>query len=429
MKLRTFTAETMAEALSRVKREVGADAVILHTRTFKRGGVFGFGAKPVVEVTAACGKQVGRARRQKAENSPRAQVARQLHSPPALTLPPSPPPMPAMRDDYAPAGDLIKRTYAAAKSELAATVAVAPPVDHAKLADEMRQVKRMVERMMHEQRKPKTAGDLPDALFDAYRNLLEQEVAEELAQEVVQRVRGVLTEDELNDPAACRGAVLESVKTLLPKPAEVGDGKPRVKGRPRTIALVGPTGVGKTTTVAKLAANFKLRERQRVGLVTLDTYRIAAVEQLRTYAEIIGVPLRVVSSGPELADAIATFSDCDVVLIDTAGRSQRNGDRLEELAKTLELASPDEVHLVLSSTCTQKVLLEVVERFGAIRTDRVIFTKLDEAVSFGVLVNVLRKVDKQLSYVTTGQEVPHQIEPGCPNRLAALVLGGSERRT
>ena len=112
-----------------------------------------------------------------------------------------------------------------------------------------------------------------------------------------------------------------------------------------------------------------------------------------------------------------------MVLIDTAGRSQRDDGRLEELSRFIDAAQPHEVHLVLASTSSQKVLIEAVERFARVRTDRVIFTKLDEAASFGVMLNVLRQVDQKLSYITTGQEVPHQIEPGDPARLAALVLG------
>ncbi|MCC6681717.1 MAG: flagellar biosynthesis protein FlhF [Phycisphaeraceae bacterium] len=441
MKLKTFSADTMAQALAKVKREIGADAVILHTRSYKRGGLFGIGARTVVEVTAADGRQVGKVNRRKAQNSPRRAALRQASvpvDPPTIKLPAAPPVMPPIGEVQL-AGDLIKRTYAAAKVEieqrqqqqqLAAAVTVAPmPADHLQLVEEMRAVKRLVQRAIAPSTDKVDARQLPDALFDQYRALLEQEVAQEIADEVVHQVRGRLDDEQLEDHEACRAAVLEAVKALLPKSSGLAEAnsaqKAKVKlGKPRTIALVGPTGVGKTTTIAKLAANFKLRENRRVGLVTLDTYRIAAVEQLRTYAEIIGVPLRIVTSGGELSDAIASMADCDVVLIDTAGRSQRNDQRLNELSQILEKAAPDEVHLVLSSTCTQKVLLEVAERFSIIRTDRVIFTKLDEAVTFGVLVNVLRKVNKQLSYVTTGQEVPHQIEPGDGQRLAQLVLGG-----
>ena len=192
---------------------------------------------------------------------------------------------------------------------------------------------------------------------------------------------------------------------------------PPADGRPRTVALVGPTGVGKTTTIAKLAATFKLKQKLNVGLITLDTYRIAAVEQLRTYANIIGLPLHVLLTPEELSLALQPLrasgpTRCDGVLIDTAGRSQRDDPRLAQLRTFIRAADPHEVHLVLSSTWSQAVLMDTVERFSSIRTDRIIFTKLDEAVSFGVMLNVASKVNKRLSYVTTGQEVPHQTRAG-----------------
>jgi flagellar biosynthesis protein FlhF len=124
-----------------------------------------------------------------------------------------------------------------------------------------------------------------------------------------------------------------------------------------------------------------------------------------------------------MSEALAKCRDYDVVLIDTAGRSQRDDGKLDQLAAFIAAANPHEVHLVLSSTANEHVLLEAAERFTKMRIDHIIFTKLDEAVSFGVLLNVVRKVNKQLSYITTGQEVPHQIEPGRSERLAGLILG------
>jgi flagellar biosynthesis protein FlhF len=294
----------------------------------------------------------------------------------------------------------------------------------------MHAVKRLVEQMLRQQRQRQgpaafQGGDMPDKLFDQYLNLLKQEVTEELAEEVVQQVRATLRPEQIEQESVVRHAVLDAVARLIPTDDTAGKLVRSPDGRPRIIALIGPTGVGKTTTVAKLAANFKLKQRQSVGLITLDTYRIAAVDQLRTYAGIIGVPLHVAASPAELTDALrrCAAAGCDVVLMDTAGRSQRDDPRLEQLAGYVRTANPHEVHLVLSSTCTQAVLLEAVERFAKVRTDRIIFTKLDEAVSFGVLLNVVRKVNKRLSFVTTGQEVPHHIEPGRPDRLAALMLG------
>jgi flagellar biosynthesis protein FlhF len=182
--------------------------------------------------------------------------------------------------------------------------------------------------------------------------------------------------------------------------------------------------VGKTTTVAKLAASFKLRQNLRVGLVTCDTYRIAAVEQLRTYAGIIGVPLEVALTPGDMQQAIEKLGLCDVIVIDTAGRGQNDTDRIDELREFIAAAQPHEVHLVLSSTAGERVLLREAEAFALVGIHRIVLTKLDEAVSFGMLVNVIRKVGKELSFVTTGQEVPDHIEIGQADRLAGLVLNG-----
>lgn len=428
----------MAEALASVRTELGSDAVILHTRTYKRGGVFGIGAKNVVEVTAGDGREIARQRKQSAERDRAKRLIDTANALPRRSAVAAPVPEPEPM-----AGDLIRRTYAAARAEIERaqpapvaaaapvahpTVVVAPPpqADHDQLAAEMAVVKRMVAQMMRQQKSRDAATakpELPDKLVDQYLGLLQQEVAEELAEEIVQQVRGGLNEDQMGDPKACKKAVGTAVAALLPTEPTAGTVTRGPDGRPRTIALVGPTGVGKTTTVAKLAATFKLKQNKKVGLITIDTYRIAAVDQLRTYANIIGLPLHVVSSPDEMRDVLAKCSDCDTILIDTAGRSQRDDGRLAELTRFIEAAQPHEVHLVLSSTCAQSVLMEAIERFAQVRTDSIIFTKLDEAVSFGVLLNVLRKVNKRLSYITTGQEVPHQIEPGNSARLAALLVG------
>jgi flagellar biosynthesis protein FlhF len=194
-------------------------------------------------------------------------------------------------------------------------------------------------------------------------------------------------------------------------------------GKPSTVALIGPTGVGKTTTIAKLAADFKFRKGLKVGLITIDTYRIAAVEQLKTYADIIGIPINVVLTPEELAGAVQAFGEMDVVLVDTAGRSQCDSQKMDELRAFLDAACFDEVHLVVSST-TQTTLLEsIVERFGPLAHDRLILTKMDETTCRGHLLNVLLRVNKAVSYVTTGQEVPDDIEVADPARIAAIVLG------
>lgn len=452
MNLKTFTAGSMPEVMALVNKHLGSRAVILHTRSYRRGGFMGLWSVPVVEVTAADQREV----------SDRRPMDRSMERPAApraaaaAVVPASPS---KLDTSSAPAGDLIRKTYAIAMAELAkkqqaalpavpvaahapppamavmpSPVTATPPVPHPamipnsdQLAEEMRAVKSLVTTMVRQQRqRSKEHGrpDMPEKLFDQYLTLLRQEVTEELAEEIVQQVRAKLGPEEMEDAAKLRRAMQDSIAELIPTDTEAGPLKRGSDNRPRTIALIGPTGVGKTTTIAKLAATFKLRQKLSVGLITLDTYRIAAVEQLRTYANIIGVPLHVVMTATEMRDALRKLSACDVVLIDTAGRGQRDDPKLEELRGMIAAADPHECHLVLSSTCAMSVLMEAVERFSAVRTDRIIFTKLDEAVSFGVLLSVARKVNKRLSYVTTGQEVPHQIEPSRPERLAQLVMGG-----
>jgi flagellar biosynthesis protein FlhF len=189
------------------------------------------------------------------------------------------------------------------------------------------------------------------------------------------------------------------------------------------VALVGPTGVGKTTTIAKLAANFRLRDGIRMGLVTVDTYRIAAVEQLRTYAEIIDLPMKVVTSPREMRRALDELSGLDLVLIDTAGRSPRDELKIQELKSLLAEAQVDEVHLVLSLVASPKSLQATAEKFAPAGTTAMILTKLDEAVGMGSLLSVARRVPLPVSYLTTGQDVPDDIEHASARRVARLVLG------
>ena len=327
------------------------------------------------------------------------------------------------------AGDLIRRTYQVAQAEAAA--GGRPPggdagVDVNQLAAEMQAVKGLVQQVAQQQKQVLTLGgraDVPEALFDQYLELLQNEVADELAHEVIEEVSQRMKTDESADAGAVRTSIHQALAKLVPADEQADALAPTTDGRPRTIALIGPTGVGKTTTVAKLAANFKLRHKRRVSLITMDTYRIAAVDQLRTYANIIDVPLHVVSQPDEMIAAMQQCAGSQVVLIDTAGRSQRDDPKLDQLHSLIQAARPHQVHLVLASTCTQKVLLDAIERFSRIQTDRIIFTKLDEAVTYGVLLNVARQVNKQLSFLTTGQEVPHHIEATRGERLASLVLG------
>jgi flagellar biosynthesis protein FlhF len=442
MNLKTYRARTMGDALAEVKKDLGKDAVILHTRTYKVGGWLGLGGRPMVEITASDGVNVpsrGRPAARQARVVPAA-AAKAYGMPsvgeavadPAEFGPAEPAGRPAQGD----AGAAVQTIQEVARLAMRAPAAELS----AAMEEELAAIKKMVGQVLQCSRQTAAqvsrdlggaggvgnvpGGTMPDALFQDYLKLLESEVASEIADEVVAKVRDELTPAELGEPAIVRATVLRHLSGMIPADAELPRAGRSREGRPLTIALVGPTGVGKTTTVAKLAAAYKLRHGRRVGLVTTDTYRIAAVDQLRTYAEIIGLPLKVAMSPAEMGPVCEGLRECDVVLIDTAGRSQKDAGRLEELRAFIEAARPDQTHLVLSSTSSESVLVEAAQRFAQVSPDRVIFTKLDEAVNFGVLVTVARRVSLRLSYITTGQEVPDHLEVGNPERLARLLLEG-----
>src|SRR3954471_11705821 len=391
MHLRTFSAGTMAEALYQVKSAMGSDAVILHTRTYWRRRWLGLRRVEVVEITAGSGLQGSR-------GNTRRPIARQQTAPAPTAPKPAPPA----------GGQQLLQTQAASNAVILG------------LSQDLGSLKTMVLDLV-KQARSQSAPQVPEELFEYYMSLIQNQVANELAQEVIKNIQGTLRPDQRKNPEQIREKLAEQLEKMMPAAGPIV----RRKGSgPHVVALIGPTGVGKTTTVAKLAANLKLRENRRVGLITIDTYRIAAVDQLKKYADILGSSLRVVTSPEELKEAIKSMNDCEYVLIDTAGRSPADTLKLHELKNFLSVAAPDEVHLVLSTTASQECIEHAIARFGEVRVDKIIFTKLDEAVHVGVILNVIRKVNKSLSYITTGQDVPDDIEVGKPKKLAQRILGG-----
>jgi flagellar biosynthesis protein FlhF len=269
---------------------------------------------------------------------------------------------------------------------------------------------------------------VPGPLLDLTNKLVENDAPMPAIDAIISNVRDRLDRRELEDATVVRQAVLREIENSI---ATKGDSLLAIStststGKPRIISLVGPTGVGKTTTVAKLAAACKLRHGKRVGLITSDTYRIAAVEQLRTYAGIIGLPIKVVMSPEEMSTAIESLQGMDVVIVDTAGRSQHDGKRLEELRAFIDAAKPDETHLVLSSTVGNTVLERTAQKFKPLSPDRVILTKLDEAVCTGHIAGLTGRLGLPLSFITVGQEVPDDIEPARADRLARVALDGPD---
>lgn len=285
-----------------------------------------------------------------------------------------------------------------------------------------------IQRMLESLNKARHLGgdsEVPPELFQLYTELLDSDVEEEISRDLIFGVRRHVKPEQLHDHDYCKsmltGLVEADFRTASPiKPTP---------GRRRVVALVGPTGVGKTTTIAKLAANFRLRDGIKIGLVTVDTFRVAAVEQLRIYAEIIDLPMKVVTSPLEMRRALDELVGLDLILIDTGGRSPRDELKIQELKSLLAEAQVDEVHLVLSLTAGVSSLRAACEKFATANTTALILTKLDEAAGMGSLLTAARKLPLPVSYLTTGQDVPDDIECANASRMARLVLGQEKLET
>jgi flagellar biosynthesis protein FlhF len=376
----------MAEALAQVKCELGRDAIILRTRNVRTGRLWGWlRGRRVWQVTAT----------------------------PNMDLPP-----------HSPTG-----SYVSAEGSVQSGKSARRTSDAARAADgsgavtnEVSEIRRMVEALLSMSVGPEPA-ETPTELKEMRLHLLRQEVSEQVADELIRELALHMTGKELSSGQAVRARLAEMIAGRVMS-IDHSQGPAR-NGRPQVMAFIGPTGVGKTTTIAKLAATFKIRENRKVGMITIDTFRIAAVDQLKTYAEIIEVPLHVVLTVGELRQAIEAMRDRDVLLIDTAGRSQNDHVRLNQLASFIRATDAQEVNLVVSATASRSAMLSALQKFQPMGVNRLVVTKLDEATALGTVLNVASVSKMPINYVTTGQDVPDDIAPADPKRLARCILEGS----
>ena len=361
MDIRTFEARTMKEALAQVRAELGPEAVILQSREVRKRRFFGMAGTHAIEITAGTGMAIA---------------------------------------DKPAAADAT--TYGETRLD--------------EIHDRLKSMHGMVEDLCRRKKSP--TPDLPPELVSVYTRLIDGDVHEPIASGLVCQLRDEMSRVEFSEPDAVRRRLVELVRGCL----NVSGPIVCESGRCKVVTLVGPTGVGKTATVAKLAANFKLRQQLRVGLVTADTFRIAAVEQLRTYAEIIDAPIKVATSPREMAEALAEFSELDLVLVDTVGRSPRDELRIKELKAFLHEAASAEVHLVLSAVASSSSLLTAIERYSAIGASRLLFCKLDEAASLGGILSGVVRTGQPVSYLGDGQDVPDNIDIADAGELAEQIV-------
>ncbi|MBO5354314.1 MAG: flagellar biosynthesis protein FlhF [Lachnospiraceae bacterium] len=393
MLIKKFQAASEQEALQLAKDELGKDVIITHIKSVKPKGIYKLFKKPLVEITAAVDEE------KVYDRKSHAQFADEFKSNPFEVK---------VRPEEEQHSYAIEQKLDSLQSMLE------------------KQLKEQALVMEKEREKEEPAEIEQTAAMACvqmiYNQLVANEVEEVFANKVIAEI-----EQSLN-PDATVDNILSSIYQKLvlklgeTKELELTDGKTKY------VFFIGPTGVGKTTTIAKLASTLKLRRKAKVALFTADTYRIAAVDQLRSYATILNIPLRVIYSEAEMQEALEEFKDYDVVLIDTAGRSHRNQEQRDDLEKLL-LTVPEErreIYLVLSATTKYRDLVKITEAYAEITDYSLIFTKLDETGGVGNVFNIKMLTGAPLSYTTFGQNVPDDIMKINPQSIAKQLLGGGE---
>ena len=287
---------------------------------------------------------------------------------------------------------------------------------------EKKQAEKQVEKKQASVERP--SGQKNAALIRMlYNMLMEQEVDERYVNRIIDEMGDIIFKENSLDYLLFN--VYQKIVLLLGTPHTVK----LSENRPHVAFFVGPTGVGKTTTIAKIASEFKVRKRQKVSLITSDNYRIAAVKQLKVYADILKVPLSIVMTPEDVMPAIENYADSDLILVDTTGFSHRNDEQRENLKGLIEAVAPEtskQIFLVLSATTKYADLKEIIDAYKGLTDFDIIFTKLDETRSYGNILNSKLYSGKNLSYVTTGQSVPDDIEEIDMQKLTMRLLKGDD---
>ncbi|MFM9277300.1 flagellar biosynthesis protein FlhF [Paenibacillus jiagnxiensis] len=452
MRVKRYLVETMPEAMQQIRGDLGNDAVILSTKELKVGGFLGLFSKKRIEVIAAVEKEAGQSGRTSSSNavaqtaqklSPASQAAIARVTAPdaykrtaallnksnegedkqeqAAAQPPREPSAAPEKNV-----DMNMRREAAPPNLTAAALADEhvngrdsgnlSPVEQDALLGEIREMKAMMSRIS---RYAQVSSSLPEQAQALHERLLDQEVEQELANEWLERVLQRQEESDASlEEFPFKTALEEEIQQFLS--ARFGGG---ISASTKIVYIAGPTGVGKTTTIAKLAAEQLFKFQRKVGFITSDTYRISAVDQLRTYATILNVPLEVVQSPGDLQRAMHRLEQCDLILMDTAGRNYRNELLVSELQSLLAPIEESETYLVLSLTSKSRDMLEITDHFNKYGLDKVIFTKMDETGSIGAIFNVLRHYSLSLSYMTNGQNVPDDLLMPGKDMIIGMLLG------
>ncbi len=437
----------MPEAMEKIRIELGKDAIILNSKPIKTGGFLGMFSKQQIEVIAAVEeKSIGQSKAEAASKKERtvatvpvpsaAQAYRKsgggessirtLERPVALeTQAPIMQPVAAqpLRQESAPIKTMPMQPVpedrplhssgltAPARPQVQQTVS-----EQQDLAQELRDMREMFRKLLLKG----NDKHLPSSLALVRDRLLEQEVEEELVSTIIGDLLKKFEQPEETTEEEALQAAMDLVRGRISKHNEA---PARIERTAKCAFFFGPTGVGKTTTIAKLAAECMLKEKRKVGFITSDTFRIAAVEQLRTYANILNVPMEVVFSPGEIGQALEKLRHCDLILVDTAGRNYRNDEYVTAIKELLDYGETSVHYLVLSLTAKYSDMKAIASNFCDIPNARAIFTKADETKAYGPILNIVDQYKLALSYITTGQNVPDDIVLATPERVTKMIMG------
>jgi len=378
MKIKRYIVNNMSEAMNMIRYELGREAVIISQRKVKKPGFLGYFMKKQLEVTAAVDNS------KKQEEAVVEKVKPQFQ-PQAQAL---------SQAQMAPTQQIIQQSF---------------PQNYEQNMDIMKEIQDM-RNALNEIKEGSNNKVVKKNKIQL--KLENNDVSEALIKKILTTIKNI------------RGDVDENtrLRRAIEKLVTISDDKMQDR-----VILIGPTGVGKTTTIAKLAGRLSLTEKKKVGLLTVDTYRIGAVDQLKTYADILNLPFKVVLSLKDMEAAIESMADCDVILIDTTGRSSKNVMQISELRAFVEKANASSIHLVISCTTKEKDITAITEGFRELNYNNVIITKLDETTTYGSIVNILDSAKKPLSFVTTGQNVPDDLMRITKAQVSDLILGEFEQ--
>lgn len=388
MLIKNFQANTNAEAIMLAMEELGKDAIIMSVKNINPRGIYKLFKKPTVEVTAAIDDSI------KAEENKKQRDIKHNSIFPA---------------DEEEEKEEIKRDSTQ------------------QLEQKLENLQNIIEKQIQE----KPIKEIEDKISDdknleclklIYHQMIDNEVDEVFANQIISEIEQTLKKDSpINQ-------ILSSIYQKIVLKLGPSKSLELEEGKTRFAFFIGPTGVGKTTTIAKIASSLVMEMKKKVAFVTSDTYRIAAVEQLRTYANILDIPMRVIYDADEMKKVREELSEYDVVLIDTAGRSHKNREQRDDIERLI-LSVPEEereIYLVLSVTTKYRDLLKITETYSQISDYRLVFTKLDETASLGNILNIRMATGADLSYATFGQNVPDDISRTDTQLIAKQLLGGNE---